>query len=99
VLALAAAVVHATWNMLVARARDPQVATALAGVIGGSRIFLQVHWFSDVAGGWALGAAIFGLGGAAGLIVDHFRHNERAPAPPATAAARATRERVSPLRH
>lgn len=33
-LALAAAVVHATWNMLVARARDPQAATALGGAIG-----------------------------------------------------------------
>jgi drug/metabolite transporter (DMT)-like permease len=34
VLSLAAAVVHATWNMLVARARDPQAATAVGGVIG-----------------------------------------------------------------
>jgi drug/metabolite transporter (DMT)-like permease len=33
-LALAAAVVHATWNMLIARARDPQSATAVGGVIG-----------------------------------------------------------------
>src|SRR4051812_30656511 len=34
-LALAAAVVHASWNMLIARARDPQAATALAAVLGG----------------------------------------------------------------
>ena len=27
--------VHATWNMLVARANDPQATTALAGVVGG----------------------------------------------------------------
>jgi drug/metabolite transporter (DMT)-like permease len=33
-LALAAAVVHAMWNLLVARARDPQAATAVAGVLG-----------------------------------------------------------------
>ncbi len=33
-LAIAAAFVHATWNMLVARADDPQAATALGGVIG-----------------------------------------------------------------
>ena len=33
-LALAAAVVHATWNLLIARARDPQSATAVAAVAG-----------------------------------------------------------------
>jgi drug/metabolite transporter (DMT)-like permease len=33
-LAIAAALVHATWNVLVARANDPQAATAVGGVIG-----------------------------------------------------------------
>jgi len=33
-LAIAAALVHATWNTLVARANDPQAATAVGGVIG-----------------------------------------------------------------
>ncbi len=32
-LALCAALIHATWNLLVARSRDPQVATALAAVV------------------------------------------------------------------
>ncbi len=32
-LALGAAAIHASWNVLVARARDPQVATALAAVV------------------------------------------------------------------
>jgi drug/metabolite transporter (DMT)-like permease len=34
VLALTAAVGHAVWNMLLARARDPEAATAVAGVVG-----------------------------------------------------------------
>jgi drug/metabolite transporter (DMT)-like permease len=50
-LALAAAVVHATWNMLVARARDPQAATALGGVIGAALLvpFALATWRVDPA--------------------------------------------------
>jgi drug/metabolite transporter (DMT)-like permease len=33
-LAFAAAVIHALWNLLVARARDPEAATAVAGLVG-----------------------------------------------------------------
>ena len=31
--ALSAALIHATWNLLIARSRDPQIATALAAVV------------------------------------------------------------------
>ena len=55
-------------------------AVALSAAIGASRVFLVVHWGSDVAGGWGLGAAIFGLVGAGGLIVGYFRNN--GPPPP-----------------
>jgi drug/metabolite transporter (DMT)-like permease len=50
-LALAAAFVHATWNMLVARARDPQAATALGGVIGALLLvpFAVLTWRVDAA--------------------------------------------------
>jgi undecaprenyl-diphosphatase len=61
------------------------LALAFAAAIGWSRIFLQVHWWSDVAGGWALGAAIFGFFAAIGLVVDYFRNNHE-PEPPAPAA-------------
>jgi undecaprenyl-diphosphatase len=58
------------------------LALAATAAIGWSRVFLQVHWWSDVAGGWGLGAAIFGFVAAIGLIVDFFRNNED-PARPA----------------
>jgi membrane protein DedA with SNARE-associated domain/membrane-associated phospholipid phosphatase len=62
-------------------------ALVLAVAIGLSRIYLRVHYWSDVAGGWGLGAGVFGLCAAIALIVAYLRHNEPRPAddrPPAT---------------
>jgi undecaprenyl-diphosphatase len=59
----------------------PAVATAvtagivLAVAIGLSRIYLRAHWFSDVAGGWGLGALAFALCGMGALIVGFIRNN------------------------
>ncbi|MEX1141228.1 MAG: VTT domain-containing protein [Thermoleophilaceae bacterium] len=50
-------------------------ALALAAAIGLSRIYLQVHYWSDVVGGWGLGAAVFGLCAMVALVVAHVRHN------------------------
>jgi membrane protein DedA with SNARE-associated domain/membrane-associated phospholipid phosphatase len=63
-------------------------AIVLAAAIGLSRIYLRVHYWSDVAGGWGLGVGIFGLLTAIALIVEYIRHNggERAPEPPAPVA-------------
>jgi membrane protein DedA with SNARE-associated domain/membrane-associated phospholipid phosphatase len=74
------------------------VSVALAAAIGGSRIVLQVHWLSDVAGGWGLGAAIFGIVGTLGLVVGYLRNNEVAPAAPAGPSQRSAPERVPPVR-
>jgi len=75
---------HATVNgvlygflaVLVARRAGPVARTAIAGsaalligLIGFSRLYLGAHWFSDVAGGLAFGAAWVGL-----LGIAHIRH-------------------------
>ena len=49
----------------------------LTAAIGLSRVYLGVHWMSDVSGGWALGVAIFALLSAIAVIVVHLRQNGR----------------------
>jgi undecaprenyl-diphosphatase len=57
------------------------VAFAIAAVVGLTRIYLRVHYWSDVAGGWALGAAVLGCCGAAALTVAFIRQNGHRSAP------------------
>jgi undecaprenyl-diphosphatase len=50
----------------------------LAGVaavvlIGLSRVYLRVHWLSDVGGGWAVGLALFSACGCIALVVQYLR--------------------------
>ena len=75
---------HATWLI---------AAIAIAVAVGLSRIYLRVHYWSDVAGGWGLCAGILGLLAAIALVVDYIRHNgtEPAPEPGGSAAARVNR--------
>jgi undecaprenyl-diphosphatase len=47
----------------------------LTGLIGLSRVYLEVHYLSDVSAGWALGAAAFSLSAAVGLVVSQVRQN------------------------
>jgi len=54
------------------------VAVLVAVAIGLSRVYLRVHYWSDVAAGWGMGAAILGTVGAIALVVAHVRHNQDA---------------------
>ncbi len=48
---------------------------AVAAAVGLTRVYLDVHYMSDVSAGWALGAAAFAAVGAVALVMAHFRQN------------------------
>jgi undecaprenyl-diphosphatase len=50
---------------------------ALTVAVGLSRVYLRVHYFSDVAGGWALGISAFAACATVALVIHHIRHNSR----------------------
>ncbi|MGE5636060.1 MAG: VTT domain-containing protein [Nocardioidaceae bacterium] len=69
------------------------VALVVAAAIGLSRVYLRVHFFSDVAAGWALGAAIFGALGVLALVVSYVRDNVARAEPVSEPPPAAARER------
>jgi undecaprenyl-diphosphatase len=61
-------------------ARGAAVVTAgivLTALVGLSRVYLNVHYLSDVSGGWALGAACFSACALVALVVSGVRQNPR----------------------
>ncbi len=46
---------------------------AIAAAVGLSRVYLRVHYLSDVSGGWALGVSAFALCGMVAIAVSHIR--------------------------
>jgi membrane protein DedA with SNARE-associated domain len=51
------------------------VGLALTALVGLSRVYLNVHYLSDVSAGWALGAACFSFCAAVGLVISGVRQN------------------------
>ena len=48
---------------------------ALTALIGLTRVYLGVHYLSDVNAGWALGAAAFSLCAGVALVISTLRQN------------------------
>lgn len=51
---------------------------ALTAAIGLSRIYLGVHYLSDVSGGWGLGVSAFTTCAAVAMVATHIRQNQQA---------------------
>jgi undecaprenyl-diphosphatase len=55
----------------------------IAAVVGLTRIYLRVHYMSDVTSGWALGAAAFCVCAAVAMVVVRLRDNSARASPAA----------------
>lgn len=71
-VAVAVALRHA-FPRTIARVSLLAIGIAIAVAVGLTRIYLRVHWFSDVAGGWGLAAMTFAVVGAVALVIAFLR--------------------------
>jgi membrane protein DedA with SNARE-associated domain/membrane-associated phospholipid phosphatase len=91
-VAIAVALRHA-FPRLAVRAALLTTGIAIALVVGLTRIYLRVHWFSDVAGGWGLAAACFSLAGMVALVAGYLRGGAHAEGGDASAGGTAVSAR------
>jgi undecaprenyl-diphosphatase len=77
-VAVAVALAHCVPR-LAGRAGVIVAAIVVAAAIGLSRVYLRVHYMSDVVGGWGLGAALYATCGLVAMVVAAVRHNVRPP--------------------
>jgi undecaprenyl-diphosphatase len=75
VLVAGLAIAIAGAHELKAAVDRPRPRVGLTALIGLSRVYLDVHYLSDVNAGWALGASAFSVCAAVALIVTTVRHN------------------------
>jgi membrane protein DedA with SNARE-associated domain/membrane-associated phospholipid phosphatase len=57
------------------------IAVVIGAAVGLSRVYLRVHYLSDVGGGWGLGLTVFALCGMATLVIGYVRNNAAAAQP------------------
>ena len=50
---------------------------AITGVVGLTRVYLGVHYLSDVVSGWGLGVSAFAACAAVAIVATHLRQNAR----------------------
>lgn len=77
---VAAAIVLTRGTSRTTRIAVLTVAGVYALLIGASRLYLGVHYLSDVLGGYGLSAMIFSLAGVVAMVVVHLRQNQTAAA-------------------
>ncbi len=66
---------------LASRAALVVAAIVAAVIVGFTRVYLRAHYWSDVVGGWALGAGIFGAVASLALLISYIRQNGRPDGP------------------
>jgi membrane protein DedA with SNARE-associated domain/membrane-associated phospholipid phosphatase len=54
------------------------IGIAVTALVGLSRVYLDVHYLSDVSGGWALGVSAFSLCAAIAIVVTHLGRSRSA---------------------